>query len=224
MAANFVRGIIFDLDGVLVDSMPDHYRAWKIAFKEIAEIEVDERMIYLLEGMRGIDLVKKIFDQKNYHDYSIAERVNERKNEIFKKILNPKPYNGAKELIEHLKCIKAVVSGSAKEDVELLIDSFFGTGNFDVIITADDIKKGGKPDPCAFMIALKRMKIETSEAIIVENAPLGVEAANKAGIQCIVVLNNTPLIIEDFTNMINNDRIFKETKSASKLLEDYWCS
>ena len=222
MAANFVRDIIFDLDGVLVDSMPDHYRAWKIAFKEIAEIEVDERMIYLLEGMRGIDLVKKIFDQKNYHDCSIVERVNERKNEIFKKILNPKPYNGAKELIEHLKCIKAVVSGSAKEDVELLIDSFFGTGNFDVIITADDIKKG-KPDPCAFMIALKRMKIKTSEAIIVENAPLGVEAANKAGIQCIVVLNNTPLTIEDFTNMINNDRIFEETKSASKLLED-WCS
>ena len=222
MVANFVRGVIFDLDGVLVDSMPDHYRAWKMAFKEIAEIEVDERMIYLLEGMRGIDLVKKIFDQKNYHDCSIVERVNERKNEIFKKILNPKPYNGAKELIEHLKCIKAVVSGSAKEDVELLIDSFFGTDNFDVIITADDIKKG-KPDPCAFMIALKRMKIETSEAIIVENAPLGVEAANKAGIQCIVVLNNTPLTIEDFTNTINNDRIFEEIKSASKLLEN-WCS
>ena len=217
-----MKGIIFDLDGVLVDSMPDHYRAWKMAFKEIAEVEVDERMIYLLEGMRGIDLVKKIFDQKNYHDYSIAERVNERKNEIFKKILNPKTYNGTKELIEHLKCIKSVVSGSAKEDVELLIDSFFGTGNFDVIITADDIEKG-KPDPCAFMIALKRLKIKTSEAIIVENAPLGVEAANKAEIQCIVVLNNTPLTIEDFTNMVNNDRIFGETKYASKLLED-WCS
>jgi beta-phosphoglucomutase len=217
-----VKGIIFDLDGVLVDSMPDHYRAWKMAFKEIAEVEVDERMIYLLEGMRGIDLVKRIFDQKNYHDYSIAERVNERKNEIFKKILNPKPYNGAKQLIEHLKCIKAVVSGSAKEDVELLIDSFFGTGNFDVIITADDIKKG-KPYPCAFMIALKRMKIKTSEAIIVENAPLGVEAANKAEIQCIVVLNNTPLTIEDFTNIVNNDRIFGETKYVSKPLED-WCS
>ena len=77
-----MRGVIFDLDGVIVDSMPDHYKAWKMAFKEVTDIEVDERTIYLLEGMRGIDLVKKIFEQKNYANYSIAKKVIERKNKI----------------------------------------------------------------------------------------------------------------------------------------------
>ena len=52
-----MKGIIFDLDGVLVDSMTAHYKAWKTALEEIASLQVDERSIYLLEGMRGIDLV-----------------------------------------------------------------------------------------------------------------------------------------------------------------------
>ena len=216
-----MKGVIFDFDGVLVDSMPDHYKAWKMAFKEVTDIEVNERMIYLLEGMRGNDLVKKIFEQKNYDNYSIAERVNERKNKIFKHILTPRAFDGVKELIEHLKCTKAVVSGSTKKDVEVLIDRTFGKNNFDVIITADDIDRG-KPDPIAFITALNRMKINKAEAIVVENAPLGVEAANKAGIQCIIVLNNTPLHMKDFKSIIGYDRIFKETKSATKLLEN-WC-
>lgn len=216
-----MRGVIFDLDGVLVDSMPDHYKAWKMAFKEITDIEVDERMIYLLEGMRGNDLVKKIFEQKNYDDYSIAQKVNERKNQIFKDILTPRTFDGVKELIDRLKCTKAVVSGSARKDVEVLIDRTFGKNNFDVIITADDIDRG-KPDPIAFITALNRMKIDTAEAIVVENAPLGVEAAFKAGLQCIIVLNNTPLQMKDFKLMTDYGRIFEEIKYATKLLET-WC-
>ena len=217
-----MKGVIFDLDGVLVDSMPAHYKAWKMAFKEVTDIDVDERMIYLLEGMRGNDLVKKIFEQKNYDNHSIAKKVIERKNKIFNDILTPRAFDGVKELIEHLKCTKAVVSGSAKNDVEVLIDRTFGKNNFDVIITADDIDRG-KPDPIAFIAALNRMKIDTAEAIVVENAPLGVEAANKAGLQCIIVLNNTPLQINDFKFIIDYDRIFKETKDSAKLLEN-WCS
>jgi beta-phosphoglucomutase len=217
-----MKGVIFDLDGVLVDSMPDHYKAWKMAFKEVTDIDVDERMIYLLEGMRGNDLVKKIFEQKNYDKHSIAKKVIERKNKIFNDILTSRAFDGVKELIEHLKCTKAVVSGSAKNDVEVLIDRTFGKNNFDVIITADDIDRG-KPDPIAFITALNRMKIDIANAIVVENAPLGVEAANKAGLQCIIVLNNTPLQINDFKFIIDYDRIFKETKDSAKLLES-WCS
>lgn len=217
-----MKGVIFDLDGVLVDSMPDHYKAWKMAFEEVTDIEVDKKMIYLLEGMRGIDLVKKIFEQKNYDNYSIAQKVNEQKNRIFNDIITPRAFDGVKELIELLKCKKAVVSGSAKKDVEVLIDRTIGRNNFDVIITADDIDRG-KPDPIAFITALNRMKIDKAEAIVVENAPLGVEAANKAGLQSIIVLNNTPLQIKDFKFIIDYDRIFKETKDAAKLLET-WCS
>ena len=84
----FLSGIIFDLDGVLVDSMPAHYKAWKIAFKEVANIDVDEGTIYLLEGIRGSELVKTIFVQKGFSNLSVVEQVNSKKNEIFKTIPN----------------------------------------------------------------------------------------------------------------------------------------
>lgn len=78
-----MKAIVFDSDGVLVDSMSSHYKAWKIAFKEGSNIDVDRRTIYLLEGMRGIDLAKKVFELKNYYDNNskqqIAERVSQQK-------------------------------------------------------------------------------------------------------------------------------------------------
>lgn len=235
-----MKAIVFDSDGVLVDSMPSHYKAWKNAFKEVSDIDVDERTIYLLEGMRGIDLVKKVFELKNYHggnnnnnsnkqqQKQIADQVSERKNQIFRDILQsspPKAYEGVRNLIMNLgdNCKKAVVSGSARKDVEILLEKALGKEKnlFDTLITADDSEKG-KPDPSSFMAALDKNKISPSEALVVENAPLGVEAANKAGIQCIVVLNNTPLTIQDFKSVIGEDKILKETRSATTVVQ-HWC-
>ena len=75
-----------------------------------------------------------------------------------------------------VNCKKAVVSGSARKDVETLLQKSLGQVNlFDVLITADDIEKG-KPDP-----SLDKINIPASQALVVENAPLGIEAANKEG-------------------------------------------
>jgi HAD superfamily hydrolase (TIGR01509 family) len=101
----------------------------------------------------------------------------------------PQAYRDVKHLIMNLVgCKKAVVSGSAREDVETLLKESLGKGNlFDTLITADDSEKS-KSDPSSFMNALNKIKVPRSNALVVENAPLGVEAANNAGIPCIVVL------------------------------------
>ena len=88
-----------------------------------------------------------------------------------------------------------------------------------MIITADDIEKG-KPDPSSFIIALRKMNLKPSQTIVVENAPLGVKAANNADIK--VVLNNSPLMISDFESLISEDGIFKETRSTKDILQT-WC-
>src|ERR671936_429265 len=110
------KGIIFDLDGVLVNSMPTHFQAWKEAFAKIAGIEVTERDIYLLEGMRGMDLVAKIFEQKNFTDYSLVQKVHDEKSQICKEIRSSEPFEGAKEMGESIRCSKALASGSTKQD------------------------------------------------------------------------------------------------------------
>jgi beta-phosphoglucomutase len=213
-----VQAVIFDLDGVLVNSMPTHFRAWKRAFVETAGLEITEREIYLLEGMRGIELVKKILEQRaKFPDNSLARRIHDNKSGIFKSIRSAEPFEGVDEMIDNLKCVKAVVSGSARDDVETMLEEAFGKGRFNIIITADDIKKG-KPDPQAFQEALKRMKMAPKDAVVVENAPLGVKAANNAGIPCYVVLNNTPLMRSDFDGIIPQDRVFEKTSSLEEVL------
>lgn len=209
--------IIFDLDGVLVNSMPTHFQAWKAAFAKIAGLEVVERDVYLLEGMRGIELVEKIFEQKDFSDLSLARKVHDEKSRIFKSIRNSEPFEGVREMIDDIKCAKAVVSGSTRNDVETILEEAFGRSKFDAIITADDIKKG-KPDPSAFLEALEQTKANPKDAVVVENAPLGARAAKNAGIACYVALNNTPLTRSDFKGIIPQDRIFEKTGQLKKVL------
>ena len=231
------KGIIFDMDGVLVDAMPFHAEAMSRAIKEITNHEIDKKNIFLLEGMPSSDLVKEIFKRENINkkidlDDDLAKQIGSRKEQVFKQIQNAKGIDGAKELLEDLtsncgtSCIKAVVSGAAREEVEAILDKNIGTKYFDFIITGDDIEKG-KPNPAPFLIALNKMKLSTSQVIVVENSPLGVEAANKAGLECIITLNNTPLDIHnDFNEVMSSDPkkfTFKDTKSTSKFLKNWCC-
>src|SRR5919202_5494696 len=231
------RGIIFDMDGVLVDAMPFHCKAIQIAAKQEANIDVEERDVYLLEGMPGEDMVKEVLrrkgqsDNKERHDndddggindklQSLAHKIHERKKKIFEQINSSSSIPGAKELISSIKCKKALVSGAAKQEVNSIVEKYFGAESFDVIITGEDLEVG-KPSAEPFRTALAKLGLAESEAIIVENAPLGVEAANNAGIKCIVTLNNTPLKISDFKGLISDASIFPDTKSASLFLNSY---
>jgi beta-phosphoglucomutase len=227
------RGIIFDMDGVLVDAMPFHCEAIKTAARQEVDIDVEQRDVYLLEGMPGEDMVKQLLREKRYTGNieevsddnsgkldSIARRIHERKKTIFKQINASTPINGAKELVSSLRCKKALVSGAAKQEVHSIINKYFGKDAFDVIVTGEDLEEG-KPSPDPFRTALMKMGLTESGAIVVENAPLGVKAANNAGIRCIVTLNNTPLKISDFDGLIDHKSIFPNTSSASSFLKEH---
>jgi beta-phosphoglucomutase len=228
------KGIIFDMDGVLVDAMPFHYKAIQTAARQEVNIDVKQRDVYLLEGMPGEDMVKELLRHKRYTGNiqeisnddnsdkldSVAHRIHERKKKIFEQINASAPINGAKELISNIRCKKALVSGAAKQEVDSIISKYFGKDAFDVIVTGEDLEEG-KPSPDPFRTALTKMGLKESEAIVVENAPLGVKAANNAGIRCIVTLNNTPLKISDFEGLIAFESIFPNTSSAISFLKEY---
>src|SRR5262249_42092018 len=112
-----MKGIIFDLDGVLVNSMPSHYFAWKTAFEEVCSLSVDIRTVYLLEGMRGCEMVLEIFQKFNYTNFLDVGKVTKRKDNIFRSLIGTiEPYNAIEDVISNLHCIKAVVSGSGRQD------------------------------------------------------------------------------------------------------------
>ena len=201
--------------------MTAHYKSWKIAFEEITYLQVVERSIYLLEGMRGIDLVKDIFKKYNYTDPSKTQVVIRRKDEVFRSILNIRPYEKVNDILQELCCLMGIVSGSAKQDVVSIVNQCLQKKIFEIILTGDDIAHG-KPDPEGFKLFLQRVNLKSSDVLVVENSPLGLEASINAGIKPIVVLNNSPLRANDFVHLIAHENIYRETKNIEDKLV-MWC-
>lgn len=227
-----MRGILFDMDGVLLDAMPFHADAFEIAFKEIAGFDIDKKDVYLLEGMPGPDLIKEILKKngRSTSDQDIIKRISERKKGLFKQNEKARPFEGVKELLSLLKddnnCVKAVVSGASENEVKSLLLKSDLLSSFELVISGEDLEEG-KPSPEPFVTALEKLGLKTNEALVVENSPLGVNSAVKAGIQFIITLNNTPLQLDDFQNLPKGKErlekvLFKDTKSATSYLLN-WC-
>lgn len=220
------------MDGVLLDAMPFHADAFEIAFKEIAGFDIDKKDVYLLEGMPGPDLIKEILKKngRSTSDQDIIKRISERKKGLFKQNEKARPFEGVKELLSLLKddnnCVKAVVSGASENEVKSLLLKSDLLSSFELVISGEDLEEG-KPSPEPFVTALEKLGLKTNEALVVENSPLGVNSAVKAGIQFIITLNNTPLQLDDFQNLPNGKErlekvLFKDTKSATSYLLN-WC-
>jgi HAD superfamily hydrolase (TIGR01509 family) len=166
--------------------------------------------------MRGMELIMEILERNGIAEESIARKVHDEKDRVFRSNRKSVPFEGAPELVDRITCPKAVVSGSAKADVETILHEAFGRPKFSVVITADDVKVG-KPQPSAFIEAARRLGTLPQETLVIENAPLGVVAAGRAGMQCYVALNSTPLGISDF-DRVEQDRIFETTGSLTSIL------
>ena len=220
------------MDGVLIDAMPFHAEAFQIAFREIVKLEIDKRDVFLLEGMPGPVLIKEIFKRNNLRspDEELVENISNRKKELFEELQSARAFPGVKELIESLNCencLKAVVSGASRKEVESLLEQN-NLGKFDLIISGEDLEEG-KPSPEPFSTALSKLRLKPSEALVVENSPLGVDSATKAKLEYIITLNNTPLELSDFQGIPNNvdfvsKRIFEDTQSAREFLIEWCCS
>ena len=229
-----MKAIIFDMDGVLVDTMPSHFQAMKTALAEIAEIDLDERTFYLLEGMPILEMARKLLDLEGYKIQAgktslvtLAEKIGMRKKQIFMQMKQiPKPFDGVRELmLESLRgCLKAVVTGSSKQELDTILENNFGMNVFTVTVNGDEFEGKGKPNPASYLAALSRLGVSPTNTLIVENAPLGVEAASRAGLRCIVVLNSSPLSASDFRELIKDgNNIFRDMNAASGFLLS-WCA
>lgn len=188
-----VKAVIFDMDGVITNTMPYHYDAWEAVLK-IRGIHVNHYDVYRREGQPGIETIAELFKE---HDKISSPHENlkvlHEKEEIFKKIVKIKYVLGARPFLRYLKnrnFMLGLVTGTSRKEVKKILPEKI-YNEFCAIVAGDEAIKG-KPNPEPFLHALKVLKVDPSDAVVIENAPFGILAAKKAKIKCIAIETSLP--------------------------------
>lgn len=189
--------VLFDMDGVLYDSMPNHGIAWQRAMKEFG-IHFTVEDSYATEGARGVDTIRKYAKAQLGKELTEeeAQKMYDLKAHYFHEMPEAKIFDGVTDLMKKIKdCgLKiGIVTGSAQRPlIERVTHDFGDFVSRDQITTAFDVKRG-KPNPDPYLMGLKKAgNYAPSEGIVVENAPLGVRAGVAAGCYT-VAINSGPL-------------------------------
>lgn len=191
-----IKAVLFDMDGVLYDSMPNHAKAWSTAVTEFG-LSMSPHEAYLHEGRTGHGTIN-ILAQRHWGRNATTEemeRIYAAKSALFNTCPEPQPMPGAAQLLQSIRSLGltiVLVTGSAQHSLlTRLAHDFPGIFSAERMVTAFDVKHG-KPHPEPYLMGLAKAGVSASEAVVIENAPLGVEAAHAAGIYTIAV-NTGPL-------------------------------
>lgn len=190
------QAVLFDMDGVLFDSMKHHARAWQET-AELHHLISTPEDFYLFEGRTGDSTVNELYLRTFNREATNEEKeaMYKKKSALFNGYNEGKVISGAPEVVHTairngLKCL--VVTGSGQHSLfDKLNEVYPDCFQRNLMVTAYDVKIG-KPHPEPYLMGLDKAGITASEAIVVENAPMGVESAVAAGIFTIAV-NTGPL-------------------------------
>ncbi len=184
-------GYIFDLDGTLVDSMPLHYKAWRMALAEAGaphEAFLPEEF-YQCGGKSANDVVAYL-NQK--YDMQMEERrVAEQKRGFYLDLVEREGVSPITEVVDFARSLRgkypiAIATGSAMPGDQKTLESSGLKELFTIIVTPDDVERG-KPFPDMFLKAAELMGVPPSDCLVFEDAKPGMAAAGAAGMDCIVV-------------------------------------
>lgn len=192
-----LKAILFDMDGVLYDSMKFHARSWKQTMDENGISSTPEEF-YLYEGQVGRNTINSLVIREKGREATPEEkeRMYKRKTELFSLYNDGGLISFAYEFVSKIKnegLTPVIVTGSGQPTlINKLDDNFHGLFRKELMVTAFDVKFG-KPHPEPYLMGMQKAgNLNANQVIVVENAPLGVEAAVAAGIFTIAI-NTGPL-------------------------------
>lgn len=180
-------GVIFDMDGVLVDSYRAHYDSWRMMCDERGLV-MHEHDFARTFGRTSREVIRQLWGDRITEDPVIAE-LDARKEALFRDLLkqNFPGMPGAVALIDRLHQAGfqlALGSSAPRENVQVVLDQLDRREVFPVAITGDDVTRG-KPDPQVFLLAAQRLGLPAAGCLVIEDAPLGITAAHAAGMRCV---------------------------------------
>jgi beta-phosphoglucomutase len=195
--------IIFDFDGIIVDSEPLHYRAFQRILEPLGLGYDWEEYVARYMGFDDREAFAEAFKAggRQLADGELARLV-ARKATVFHEVLadGVTPYEGVVDLIMSLtgRCPLALCSGALLSDIRPILAMLGLSRAFDVIVTADDVAIS-KPDPASYVLAVQRLQqafsgsgITAARCLAIEDTPAGIDAARGAGVKVVAVTNSYP--------------------------------
>lgn len=181
-----IKGLIFDLDGVLVFTDKFHYQAWKTMADELG-VYFDETINHRLRGVSRMDSLEIILERYEgpYLSLREKEKLAEKKNEIYRTLLESMtPDDVTKEVRDTLTKLREkgykLAIGSSSKNAKFILEKVELKDAFDTISDGNNITKS-KPDPEVFLKAAEYLGLPPKACMVVEDAEAGIEAAKKGG-------------------------------------------
>jgi beta-phosphoglucomutase len=182
-----VEAVLWDLDGVLVDTADFHFEAWQALLGPLGQ-ELSEEEFRRTFGLRNDAILSDLLGDLPREEIA---RLSERKEALFRERARGRigALPGALDLLQRLRQRgkkTALVSSTPRENLKLVLGELGVEDSFQTTIAADDVERG-KPDPEGFLLAARRLEVEPRDFVVLEDATGGVEAAKRAGMRCIAV-------------------------------------
>lgn len=214
---------LIDMDGVLYDSMKNHTKAW-IRLSEELGWNYSPEEFYLYEGMTGAAIIRLMMKREMGRDDvgdEEAKDIYAKKAEYFRELGTVDKIEGADMMLTTLRSAgikRVLVTGSGQHSLlDRLNADYPGIFSDDLKVTALDVKRG-KPDPEPYLMGLEKSGAKAENAIVIENAPLGVKAGNASG--CFTVGITTGPIPEDVLNENGADIVYPTMMAFANALTD----
>jgi beta-phosphoglucomutase len=213
-------GVIFDFDGVIVDSHPIHIQSWRKFLRSKGKTVSDAELSFVRDGAKREEILRHFLGELTPEQVTA---YGAEKNKLFQAHAGElKLVPGFAEFLFHLDAVglpTAVASSGSRQRVEQTLQAFNIRDRFRAVLTAEDVGRG-KPDPAMFLLAAQALQVEPSRILVCEDAVAGVVAAKSAGMKCVGIAPNgrrrdlkdagADLVVEDFlhTNLDDVSRLF----------------
>lgn len=184
--------VIFDMDGVLVDSYRPHLRSWTQLAVEHG-LSITKEQFAATFGRTSREILRELF---HVREPDVVRRMDDRKEAIYRDLIRGQVpvMPGAVELIISLHKAGyrlAIGSSGPQENVELVVAELGLAAWMSATVNGSDVRKG-KPDPEVFLLAAERMGVPPTACVVVEDAPAGVEAARRGGMRSVALVGTHP--------------------------------
>jgi beta-phosphoglucomutase len=185
-----LKAVIFDLDGVIVDSHPSHMRAWRKFLSSKGKFVTDAKLEFVRDGRKKEEILRHFFGELN--DDQVSAYGGEKERLFAEEAQSLTTIAGVQELLDELNRAAiplALASNGSAKRVHSILDALQLKDYFRAVVTANEVTMG-KPHPAIFHKAAEQLQVFPFEAVVFEDSVSGVKAARAAGMKCLGIADH----------------------------------